>query len=158
MIPQLLHRWPAISAGIGAMLCITTLSSLEQTTGSLVWLMAPFGATMVILFGLPDSPLAQPRNIVIGHLLTTLIGLIVMDLVGVSAWSMGIAVGLAVTLMLVTKTTHPPAGANPILVMLTGQSWSFLFNPVAIGALFIVVIGVVYHRWICQRDYPVRWF
>jgi CBS-domain-containing membrane protein len=81
-----------------------------------------------------------------------------MGLLGVSTWSIGIAVGLAVTLMLATKTTHPPAGANPILVMLTGQSWPFLFNPVAIGTLFIVLIGVIYHRWICQRAYPVKWF
>lgn len=158
MIIRTLNRWPAITAGIGAMVCITALGEIEQLTPSLVWLMAPFGATMVILFGLPDSPLAQPRNIVVGHLLTSLVGLIVMGLLGVSTWSIGIAVGLAVTLMLATKTTHPPAGANPILVMLTGQSWPFLFNPVAIGTLFIVLIGVIYHRWICQRAYPVKWF
>ncbi len=157
MISHLLRRWPSITAGLGAMLCITALSSMEYATSSIMWLMAPFGATMVILFGLRESPLAQPRNIIVGHLLTTLIGLIVMNLIGVSALSMGLAVGLAVTLMLATKTTHPPAGANPILVMLTGQSWSFLFNPVAIGALSIVLMGIVYHRWICQREYPIRW-
>jgi len=158
MVLQHLQRWPAITAGIGAMACITTLGLMDQLTNPMVWLMAPFGATMVILFGLPESPLAQPRNIIAGHLLTSLIGLIVMELLGVSAWSMGLAVGLAVTLMLVTKTTHPPAGANPILIMLTGQSWPFLFNPVAIGTLFIVLTGVIYHRWVGQRNYPAKWF
>jgi len=158
MVSHLVQRWSPLIAGIGAMLCITALGSMQQLTHTLVWLMAPFGATMVILFGLPDSPLAQPRNIVFGHLLTSFIGLAVLSLLGVSAWSMGLAVGLAVALMLVTKTTHPPAGANPILIMLTGQTWGFLLSPVATGTLFIVLIGVIYHRGICRRDYPLRWF
>ncbi|MBY4675326.1 HPP family protein [Marinobacterium sp. CAU 1594] len=119
--------------------------------------MAPFGATMVILFGLPDSPLAQPKNIIAGHILTTLIGLSVLQLFGVQPWSLGLAVGLAVALMLATGTTHPPAGANPLLVMLTGQGWSFLITPVAIGAVLIVLFGLIYHRVICRRRYPTRW-
>ncbi|MGI0116054.1 HPP family protein [Zooshikella sp. RANM57] len=157
MTTNVLTRWPAVTAGIGAMLCITALSSLDQATQSLAWLMAPFGATIVILFGLPDSPLAQPRNIILGHLMTTLIGLIMLHFFVVNAWTLGAAVGLAVALMIVTKTTHPPAGANPLLIMLTGQSWIFLFNPVFIGTLLIVTIGVVYHRWICKRAYPNKW-
>lgn len=157
MFTKALYRWPPLTAGIGAMLCITALASLQSLTDGMIWLMAPFGATMVILFGLPDSPLAQPRNIVIGHLLTSLIGLVVMNLLGVNIWSMGLAVGLAVAAMLITHTTHPPAGANPVLIMLTGQSWAFLWNPVAIGTLFIVLAGVIYHRWICRRPYPQRW-
>ncbi|MAA63710.1 MAG: HPP family protein [Alteromonadaceae bacterium] len=120
--------------------------------------MAPFGATMVILFGLPSSPLAQPRNIVVGHVLTTAVGLLVATLMGVHAWSLGIAVGLAVTLMLVTDTTHPPAGANPLLIMVAGEDWHFLITPVAIGALAIVAFGVVYHRGISGQRYPMRWF
>lgn len=144
-------------AGLGAMLCITILSSLGGVTSSSVWLMAPFGATMVILFGLPDSPLAQPRNIIVGHLLTTAIGLSVATLAGVSPWSMGLAVGLAVSLMLITKTTHPPAGANPLVVMLAGEHWDFLITPVAAGALLIVAFGALYHRFISGQPYPKRW-
>ncbi|MBU2708071.1 HPP family protein [Zooshikella marina] len=157
MISNVLTRWPAVTAGIGAMLCITALGSLDQAAQPLAWLMAPYGATMVILFGLPDSPLAQPRNIILGHLMTTLIGLVMVNMFEVNAWTMGAAVGLAVAFMILTKTTHPPAGANPLLVMLTGESWMFLFNPVLIGTLLIVTIGVVYHRWICKRVYPIRW-
>lgn len=139
------------------MLCITALSSLGIAVKSSVWLMAPFGATMVILFGLPESPLAQPRNIIVGHLLTTAIGLSVAALAGVSPWSMGLAVGLAVSLMLVTNTTHPPAGANPLVVMLAGEHWDFLMMPVAAGAVLIVVFGVLYHRLVSGHRYPKRW-
>lgn len=150
------HLVPLL-AGLGAMLCITALSSLGDAVQSSVWLMAPFGATMVILFGLPESPLAQPRNIIVGHLLTTMIGLSVATLAGVSPWSMGLAVGLSVSLMLVTKTTHPPAGANPLVVMLAGEHWDFLMMPVAAGAFLIVVFGVLYHRLISGQKYPKRW-
>ncbi|MBH8580179.1 HPP family protein [Halomonas pacifica] len=119
--------------------------------------MAPFGATMVILFGLPDSPLAQPRNVIVGHLLTTAIGLSVATLMDITPWSMGLAVGLAVGLMLLTNTTHPPAGANPLVVMLAGEHWDFLLMPVAAGAVLIVAFGVIYHRLISGQPYPKRW-
>ena len=144
-------------AGLGAMLCITALSGLGSAVHTSVWLMAPFGATMVILFGLPESPLAQPRNIIMGHLLTTVIGLSVAALVGVTPWSLGLAVGLAVGLMLLTNSTHPPAGANPLVVMLAGEHWDFLLMPVAAGAVLIVAFGVVYHRLISGQRYPKRW-
>ncbi|PWW39463.1 HPP family protein [Idiomarina loihiensis] len=138
-------------------MCITALSGLGTTVESFAWLMAPFGATMVILFGLPESPLAQPRNIIMGHVLTTAIGLSVASVVSVSPWSMGLAVGLAVGLMLLTDTTHPPAGANPLVVMLAGEQWDFLFMPVTAGAVLIVVFGVIYHRLISGHDYPKQW-
>ncbi|MCL7931084.1 HPP family protein [Halomonas llamarensis] len=148
------RHFAPLLAGLGAMLCITALSSLGSAVQSSVWLMAPFGATMVILFGLPESPLAQPKNIIVGHLLTTAIGLSVAVLVGVAPWSMGVAVGLAVSLMMLTNTTHPPAGANPLVVMLAGEHWDFLLMPVAAGAVLIVAFGVVYHRFISGQRYP----
>lgn len=139
------------------MLCITVLGSLGTFTQSSAWLMAPFGATMVILFGLPESPLAQPKNIIVGHLLTTAIGLSVAALIGATPWTMGLAVGLAVGLMLLTSTTHPPAGANPLVVMLAGEQWGFLLMPAAVGAVLIVAFGVVYHKLISGQRYPTRW-
>lgn len=147
----------ALFAGIGAMCCITILSSLtEHHNGH--WLMAPFGATMVILFGLPSSPLAQPKNIVMGHILTATIGLIILNLIGFNEWSLGIAVGLSVFAMMITNTIHPPAGANPLVIMLAGEEWSFLIMPVALGAVLIVLIGFVYHRFFSKNQYPIKWF
>lgn len=143
-------------AGTGAALCITLLASLDRAGGATLWLMAPFGATMVLLFALPASPLAQPRNIVGGHLLTALVGLALLHGVGVTAWSLGLGVGLAIALMMITRTTHPPAGANPLLIMLSGESWSFALNPVLTGTLLIVLFGVLYHRLTGERLYPAR--
>ncbi|GHY80341.1 HPP family protein [Vibrio cholerae] len=109
--------------------------------GNIVLLMAPFGATAVLVFGVPNSPLAQPKNVIFGHLITSFIGVIFTQYIGVSAISLAVATGLAVSAMLITKTTHPPAGANPLLIMLSGQGWSFLFTPVLLGAVVIVLVG-----------------
>lgn len=153
----LCSRYSPLVAGVGAMLCITILARLDGLGASSLWLMASFGATMVILFGLPESPLARPGNIFFGHVLTTLVGLIILALCGLQPWSLGLAVGIAVSLMLLTNTTHPPAGANPLIVILGGQDWSFLWSPVALGAGLIIVSGIVFHR--CTgRHYPVRWW
>lgn len=133
-------------AGAFATLTIGMLAYLDSVTNSTLWLMAPFGATVVLVFGVPKSPLAQPRNVIIGHFLTALIGVLFVEYVGAAPWSLALATGLAVTVMLLTNTTHPPAGANPMLIMLTGQSWAFLFNPVLIGACVIVGLGLILNK------------
>lgn len=133
----------ALFAGIGASLAIGLLASLEMSFSDIPLLMAPFGATVVIVFGLPDSPLAQPKNVILGHLITAFIGLFFVQFIEVSAFTLAIATGLGVSAMLLTKTTHPPAGANPILIMLSAQSWMFLLTPVLIGAVSIVILGQV---------------
>ncbi|MBJ6907423.1 HPP family protein, partial [Vibrio cholerae] len=100
----------------------------------------------------PNSPLAQPKNVIFGHLITAFIGVIFTQYIGVSAISLAVATGLAVSAMLITKTTHPPAGANPLLIMLSGQGWSFLFTPVLLGAVIIVLVGksmqILTRQWV----------
>lgn len=152
---RLVLTHPALIAGIGATLCTLVLTHLDEWQHEL-WLMAPFGATMVILFGLPANPLAQPKNIILGHLLTTLVGLVVLHTWGMTPLSLSVAVGMAISLMLLTKTTHPPAGANPLVVMLTAQDWPFLIAPVLTGALLITLSGWLYHKWASGQPYPVR--
>lgn len=155
--PSITSLKAALLAGAGAMLCISSLALLQHWQHSLL-IMAPFGATMVILFALPDSPLAQPRNIIGGHLLTALIGLLMLHCAEVSPLTLGLGTGLGVSLMVLTNTLHPPAGANPLLVMLTVPEWDFLLTPVFSGTLLIVLFGVIYHRMINRRVYPLRWF
>jgi len=128
-------------AGIGASLAIGLLSYMQQNLSDIALLMAPFGATVVIVFGLPDSPLAKAKNVIFGHLITAFIGIFFVQFIGVSPLYLAMATGLGVSAMLLTKTTHPPAGANPILIMLSAQSWSFLVTPVLIGAVVIVLLG-----------------
>jgi len=133
----------SVIAGIGASLAIGLLSYMEASLGDVALLMAPFGATAVLVFGVPDSPLAQPKNVILGHLITAFIGLVFVHYVGVTPLTLALATGLGVTAMLASKTTHPPAGANPILIMLSGQGWGFLITPVLMGAVIIVLVGKV---------------
>ncbi|WP_311567368.1 HPP family protein [Photobacterium arenosum] len=138
----------ALLSGLGAAVAIGLLSLAENLTSAGLWLMAPFGATAVLVFGVPDSPLAQPRNVIAGHLLTAFIGVFFVSFVGVTSLTLAVASGLAVSAMLLTKTTHPPAGANPLLIMLTGQTWSFLITPVLIGAVVMVLVGQMVNKGI----------
>lgn len=131
----------AIFAGLGAAIAIGILTFSETEITNIALVMAPFGATTVLVFGLPESPLAQPKNVILGHFITAFIGVFFVEYIGVTPLSLALATGLAVSAMLVTKTTHPPAGANPLLIMLTGQSWAFLFTPVLFGAVVIVLLG-----------------
>ncbi|MFC0212328.1 HPP family protein [Paenibacillus chartarius] len=121
--------------------------------------MAPFGATCVLAFGLPDSPLAQPRNIVGGHLLSTAIGLLTLACFGSHPWSLALGVALAIAAMHLTRTVHPPAGADPLLVMLSGAGWSFLLTPVLAGSVLIVAAAWLYHRLmpVSSGSAPVRY-
>jgi CBS-domain-containing membrane protein len=131
----------ALIAGLGTSLAIGLLSYFDATLTNTALLMAPFGATAVLVFGVSDSPLAQPKNVILGHLITSFIGVFFFQFIDVTPMSLAIATGLGVSVMLFTKTTHPPAGANPILIMLSGQSWGFLVTPVLIGAVTIVLVG-----------------
>ncbi|AOW84129.1 HPP family protein [Vibrio mimicus] len=142
----------SIFAGVGAFLAIGLLTFLDSTLTNVALLMAPFGATAVLVFGVPDSPLAQPKNVIFGHLITAFVGIFFTQFIGVSPLSLALATGVAVSAMLLTKTTHPPAGANPLLIMLAGQSWTFLVTPVLLGAVLIVLVGksmqVLHKQWV----------
>ncbi|MEW9701217.1 HPP family protein [Paenibacillus sp. SI8] len=142
--------------GVGGFLAILIASSLSDTA-DIPLLMAPFGASCVIAFALPQSPLAQPRSLVGGHVLSTLIGLCALSAFGVHAWSLALAVGSAIALMQLTRTLHPPAGADPLLVMLTGAKWSFLFTPVLLGAVLLMLVALAYHR-ATKVAYPAKWW
>lgn len=146
----------SLLAGTGGGLAILLLALLEFCL-PFPYLMAPFGATCVILFALPDSPLAQPRNVIGGHLISSLVGLVISSSFGVHAWSLALAVGLSIAFMQWTKTIHPPAGANPLLIMMTGAPWTYLLFPVGIGAIVLVLAAWTYHRT-QGRQYPQRWF
>ncbi|WP_127531016.1 HPP family protein [Paenibacillus kobensis] len=146
----------ALIGFIGGSAAIGLLAYLTHLTTS-VWLMAPFGASCVLAFGLWDAPLSQPRNIIGGHLVSTAAGLLLVHLFGSEYWVLGVGVGLAIALMHVTRTTHPPAGADPIVVILAGSPWSFLFHPVLIGSVAIVLLALLINNLDPQRRYPKFW-
>ena len=139
-------------SAFGAFLCISVLAYLNSFEESNLWLIPPFGASMVLVMAVHESPLAHPKNILFGHVLSALAGVFVFSLLGSSFISLGLAVGLAIFLMMSTKTVHPPAGANPIIAILGAKGISFILMPVAVGASFIVLFAIIYNK-VLKRQY-----
>jgi CBS-domain-containing membrane protein len=144
-------------AGAGAAIAIGAMEwfSLES---HLPLVVIPFATSIVLVIGSPQVEPAQPRALIGGHVVATMVGLAVLHLTGPQAWAAAAAVGLAVLAMYVTGTFHPPAGINPLLVVSNSLPWSFLFAPVLAGALMLTAFAVVWHRWIRRRPWPQRWW
>ncbi|WP_438350988.1 HPP family protein [Paenibacillus sp. FA6] len=140
----------------GGFLTVFTLIWLTNMT-STEWLMAPFGASCVLAFGVWNAPLSQPRNIIGGHFVSTFIGTAAYHLFGNEPWAIAFAVGLAIAMMMLTKTTHPPAGADPLVVMLGAYNWSYLISPVLIGSIVIVIFALLINNLRSNRNYPTFW-
>ena len=143
----------ALLSALGALIFISFLAFLDSSFEGMIWLIPPFGASMVLVMAAHESPLAKPKNILLGHILSALSGVIILYLIGDNFLALGIAVALAIFMMIVTDTIHPPAGANPIIVILTGQGISFVLFPVAVGAFMLVVFAYLYNK-LLKRNYP----
>lgn len=136
---------------LGAVLAFTVLG-----TGGLI--VAPFGATAVLLFGNPGSPLAQPRNVVLGSGLAALVSVLCVQLLGNAPWVMGLAVGGSIVLGQLLRCLHPPAGALAVLGVMLKAKISYLLFPVLPGALLLVLSAAAYRRLSgLGHRYPVHW-
>ena len=143
-------------AGIFSVITIGALTILTYKTEFGLFLIASFGSSMVLLYGYPESPFAQPKNIFFGHLLTAFVGLIFLYLVPLPLYLIvPLAVGFGVGLMILFNVTHPPAGGNPIIVILGSVSLDYLFSPVITGSIIIIIFGVVINRFILKKAYPI---
>lgn len=123
-------------------------------------LLGPFGASAVLIYGAYKAPLAQPRNVLMGHFLAACIGVVTHDFFGTTFWSIGLGVALALVLMVVTYSIHPPAGATAYVAVQTGglgTGYMYILNPVVLGAFILVVIGVIFNK-LGKRDYPTHWW
>ncbi|TKC05815.1 HPP family protein [Pedobacter frigoris] len=149
-------KFSAYSA-LGGFIAITAVALLTKNL-QMPFIMAPFGATCVLAFGVPDSPLAQPRNIIGGHLISTFIGLSCFFLFGNEWYTLALGVGLAIAVMQLTKTTHPPAGADPLVVILGACHWDYLINPVLSGSVIITIIALLFNNISRFRKYPKYWW
>ena len=142
-------------AGIFSALTIGSLTLLTYKTDYGIFLIASFGSSMVLLFGYPESPFAQPKNIFFGHLITSMVGVIFLYLVPLPIYIIiPLAVGFGVGLMIILNVTHPPAGGNPIIVIIGSVSIDYLINPIIIGSMIILLFGVVLNRLILKKKYP----
>lgn len=140
---------------LGAFLGIATLAYLTSQEYPLI--AAPLGATAVLVFGVPDSPLAQPRNVIGGNLIASIICVVLVQIFGTAPWVMAMAVATAIKLMQLTRTVHPPAGAVALLGVLTHASWSYVLTPVLAGSIMIVLFTVLFNNTAPGRAYPKHW-
>ena len=146
----------SVLAGLFSTVTIGVLTLLTYKTELGVFLIASFGSSMVLLFGYPESPFAQPKNIFFGHLLTSVVGVIFLYFVPLPIYLLiPLAVGFGVALMIFLNVTHPPAGGNPIIVIIGGVSLDYLVNPIIIGSLIILAFGVILNRLILKKKYPL---
>tara|TARA_Y100001958_G_C20909596_1_gene328290 strand:+ start:90 stop:563 length:474 start_codon:yes stop_codon:yes gene_type:complete len=142
-------------AGLFSFFTIGVLTALTYKTDYGVFLIASFGSTMVILYGYPDSPFAQPKNIFFGHLLTSFVGVIFVSFIQLPLFIiLPLAVGFGVGLMILLDVPHPPAGGNPIIVILGSVSFEYLLNPIMVGSVIIIVFGIILNKLILKRKYP----
>lgn len=144
-----------VKSGIGAGIGMVSVGALAVLTG-IPLLIAPFGATAVLLFGQPKSPLAQPANVIGGYMLAALIGGLATFFFPGLWWVAALAVGLAIAGMLALRITHPPAGAVPIVAFGSHLGGLTLFAVVLLGGILLVAIAVVHHLIPPRHQYPLR--
>ncbi|MDY0744632.1 HPP family protein [Paucibacter sp. R3-3] len=145
-------------AGAGTFVALAAVGGLAAATGQPL-LLGSFGASCVLLFGFPAGPFSQPRNVLGGHLLTTTVALLFITAFGPGWLSMAAAAAAAVMLMIVTRTVHPPAGSNPVIVFVGHGGWSFLLMPTALGAAMLVALACVFWRLRApEMRWPQRWW
>ena len=149
------HLLKSILAGVFSTITIGALTYLTYKTPFGLFLIASFGSSMVLLYGYPESPFAQPKNIFFGHFLTAFIGIIVLKFVPLPIYiKIPIATGLGVCFMILLNVTHPPAGGNPIIVIIGGVSFEYLISPIILGSIIVLVFGVVLNRFVLKKKYP----
>ena len=142
-------------AGLFSIITIGALTGLTYKTDFGVFLLASFGSSMVLLYGYPESPFAQPKNVFFGHLITAVVGLIVLHFIPLPLYiTIPIAVGFGVGLMILLNVTHPPAGGNPIIVIIGGVSFEYLISPVITGSVIIIIFAIILNRFILRKSYP----
>ena len=142
-------------AGFFSIITISILTILTYKTEFGIFLIASFGSSMVLLYGYPESPFAQPKNIFFGHLLTAIVGLIFLYFIPLPLFLIiPLAVGFGVSLMILLNVTHPPAGGNPIILIMGSVSIDYLVNPIIIGTIIILLFGIIINRLILKKNYP----
>ena len=146
----------SLTAALFSAITIAALSLLTYKTQYGIFLIASFGSSMVVLFGYPESPFAQPKNIFFGHLLTSLVGVLFVIFIPLPIFvSIPLAVGIGVGLMILLNVPHPPAGGNPIIVIMGSVSFDFLINPIISGSIIILIFGIILNRIILKKKYPL---
>ena len=155
--------WSWIGAFFGiAAVAFINYSILEET--DLIMIIGSFGASAVLIYGAIKSPLAQPRNLIGGHLVSAVVGVTSYQLLHSHIWfAAAIAVATAIAFMHATKTLHPPGGATALIAVIGSQKihelgYLYTIIPVGIGASIMLIVALLVNNIPKNRKYPEFWF
>ena len=145
--------WSFVSGSVA----ILTILKITDLVGHPL-LIGSFGASAVLLFGANDSPLAQPRNLIGGHVVSAVVAVIIVALFGSNQLSIAMGVGLAIFAMNLTHTTHPPGGATALIGIQGAVGPDFILVPVLAGAMILLATALFTNNVVYHRRYPNHWF
>jgi len=147
----------ALIAGFFSTLTIGVLTILTYKSTLGYFIAGSFGSSMVLLFGFPESPFAQPKNVFFGHLITALVGVIFVNYIPLPIYiNIAIAVGIGIFSMILFNVVHPPAGGNPIMVIIGSASYDYLINPIIFGCIIILLLAILINKYLLQKNYPLK--
>jgi CBS-domain-containing membrane protein len=151
-----------LSGAVGAFVAIAVMEAVSIRREIPLWAI-PFATSIVTVLGMPEAKPAQPRALVGGHIISTIIFLIVVKIFGPDPWAAAVAVGLSMIAMQLSDTFHPPAGIDPLIVVVNDTSWHFLFVPVGLGSLLLTLFAFAWHNLVARgpdkRDnWPTSWW
>ncbi len=147
----------ALLAGVFSTFTIGVLTVLTYKTALGLFIAGSFGSSMVLLFGFPESPFAQPKNVFFGHLITSLVGVIFVILVPLPLYiNIALAVGVGIFLMILLNVVHPPAGGNPIMVIIGSVSYDYLISPIIFGSIIIILLAILINKFLLKKNYPIK--
>jgi len=149
-ISQILFSYLGSFLGIAALAYLSIVSNYPLIA-------APFGAAAVLVFAVPQSPLAQPRNLIFGNMIGGIVSLLMVYLFGSEPWVMALSVATAIKVMQLTKTLHPPGGAVALVGVMSEADLSFLFTPVLLGSIILLFCTLVFNNLMPNRSYPNHW-
>jgi len=158
---EVLWAWLGSVLGIGV---IGYFSSSFFEPRDLTLIIGSFGASAVLVYAAIKSPLAQPRNLVGGHIISGLVGVLCYQLFGKTIWiAAAFAVSLAIAAMLITRTLHPPGGATALIAVIGGDTihklgFIYAFMPAGLGAFILMVVALLVNNLPKDRKYPEYWF
>lgn len=128
-----------------------------------LFLIGSFGASSVLIYGVINSPLAQPRNLIGGHLISAIVGVTIHNLIPNEVWlASALAVALSIVLMQITKTLHPPGGATALIANIGSEKikalgYVYVLNPVLTGVIILLVVALIFNNISKTRKYPTSW-
>lgn len=154
---QKVHHQHYMLSSIGSFLGIGVVAFLNSFY-HIPLLVPSFGATAVLIYAACHAPMSQPRNVIGGHLISAMSGVLVYQILGNHWWTIAFGVTLAIFFMSLTHTLHPPGGATSFVAVYTGQGFVFILSPVGLGAVLLVIIALIVNNISTERKYPDFWF